>query len=65
MRPDEELLKISRERKLALNLKEMQVIKEYFLLPAGHIAAIKLGTIASSIRAGYLIIILILCPDSP
>lgn len=30
---DEELLKISKERKLALNLKEMQVIKEYFSRP--------------------------------
>lgn len=30
---DKDLLKISQERKLALNLKEMKVIKEYFLKP--------------------------------
>lgn len=30
---DEELLKISQERKLALNLKEMQIIKNYFTKP--------------------------------
>lgn len=31
--PDRDLLKISQERKLALNLEEMQTIKEYFTRP--------------------------------